>query len=97
MRARSALGLLLRLLLTILLAAVGWAVLGYFASAPLAWIFGWSSGHPPIPAAPKYVYVGLYVVFLPLVCCAGAWKLFEWAFNRIDRARKPPAQAGARR
>lgn len=83
---RRVLPLLLRVLATLVLAISAWAVLGYLASAPLGSIYGWS-GHPPIPGAPTYVYVGLYLVVLPIVCIAGAWMIVNWIYNRVSRAR----------
>ena len=80
-RARSS--LLWRIPLTLVLAAPAWAVLGYFASAPLVWIYGWSSGHPPIPNAPNSVYIGLYLVVLPVFCLLGAWKVVGWIAERM--------------
>ena len=75
--------LLWRIPLTVVLAAAAWAVLGYFASGPLASIYGWSSGHPPIPNAPTSVYVGLYLVVLPLFCLLGAWMVVSWIAKRM--------------
>jgi hypothetical protein len=66
---------------TVALAAPGWLVLGYLATAPLGAIYGWS-GHPAIPAAPTSVYVGVYLVVLPLVCVVAAWILIGRAVRR---------------
>ena len=78
--ARSS--LLWRIPLTLVLAAAAWAVLGYFASAPLASIYGWTSGHPPIPNAPNSIYIGLYLVVLPLICLLGTWMVVSWIAKR---------------
>jgi hypothetical protein len=77
----------LRLAGTLIVALVSWAVPGYFATVPLGAIFGWS-GHPAIPAAPVAVYIGLYLVVLPALCLAGAWRLMGWAGARIRGAEK---------
>jgi len=63
-----------RVLATLLIAAVGWAVIGYLATVPLGALYGWS-GHPAIPAAPLGVYIGLYLVVLPGACLLGARRL----------------------
>ena len=63
-----------QLLLTLVIAVVAWALLGYLATAPLGLVFGWS-GHPAIPAAPWSVYVALYGVLLPLVCLLLGWRI----------------------
>lgn len=76
----------LRLLGTLVLAVLGWAVLGYLASAPLGAIYGWS-GHPAIPAAPSWVYILVYAVVLPLLCLAGGWKMTRWTENRWGKGR----------
>ena len=68
---------------TLLLATLAWAVLGFLATAPLGLAFGWS-GHPSIPNAPLAVYVGLYLVVLPLACIAGAWKAVGWLISRLN-------------
>lgn len=72
--------ILVRVLVTLLLGAGAWVVLGFLATAPLGAIYGWS-GHPSIPAAPMAVYYGLYLVVLPIVCLAGAW----WLAGAIAR------------
>jgi hypothetical protein len=69
---------------TLLLAALAWVVLGYLATAPLGAIYGWS-GHPSAPAAPIAVYVGLYLIALPLACLAGAWKATGWIGSHPPR------------
>jgi hypothetical protein len=66
--------ILVRVLVTLLLAAGAWVVLGFLATAPLGAIYGWS-GHPSIPAAPIWVYYTLYLAVLPVVCVGGAWML----------------------
>ena len=62
---------------TLILGLAGWVVLGYLATLPLGAIFGWS-GHPAIPDAPTGVYIGLYLVLLPALCLAGAWRVGGW-------------------
>jgi hypothetical protein len=65
-----------RVLATLLIAAVGWAVIGYLATVPLGALYGWS-GHPALPAAPPAVYIGLYLVALPVACLVGArWLVY---------------------
>jgi hypothetical protein len=64
--------ILVRVLVTLVLATVAWAVIGFFATAPLGAIYGWG-GHPAAPSAPMSVYIGLYLVVLPIVCLAGTW------------------------
>jgi hypothetical protein len=64
--------LALRLLGTLVLATISWALLGYFATLPLGAIYGWG-GHPAIPSAPIGVYIALYGVVFPLLCLAAAW------------------------
>ena len=66
--------LVIRALATVVLAAIGWAVVGYVATAPLGAIYGWG-GHPAMPSAPWSVYVALYFVTLPAVCLIGGWFL----------------------
>lgn len=61
-----------RLAVSLVLAVIGWALLGYLATLPLGAFYGWS-GHPAIPAAPWSVYLALYAVVLPGVCLAGGW------------------------
>jgi hypothetical protein len=70
----------LRSLFVVLLAAVLWAVGGLYATAPLGMVYGWS-GHPPLPPAPTWVWVTLYVVVLPLLSLALAW----WVVRGAER------------
>ena len=65
---------ILRAIAAFVLAVVGWAILGYLMTVPLGMIYGWS-GHPAIPDAPVYVYVGVYIVALPALCLFAAWRL----------------------
>ena len=74
--------LFLRVLGTLVIASVAWVVLGYLATAPLGAIYGWQ-GHPSIPAAPKAVYVALYLIILPFICLWGAWALIRWIESRV--------------
>src|SRR5687767_12104269 len=74
--------LLARVLGTLVLACMAWVLLGYLATAPLGAIYGWQ-GHPSIPAAPKAVYVAVYLVVLPLICLSGAWMLVRWIESRL--------------
>lgn len=76
----------LRAVATLVVALVGWVSLGYLATAPLGAIFGWS-GHPAIPDAPVAVYIGLYLVVLPVVCLFGAWSIVRWAGARLSARR----------
>lgn len=69
---------------TFVIALLGWVVLGFMATVPLGAIFGWS-GHPAMPAAPLTVYVGVYLVALPLLCLAAAWKAIRWLEGRVRR------------
>lgn len=62
----------LRVVGTLVLATLSWALLGYFATLPLGAIYGWG-GHPAIPSAPIGVYIALYGVVFPLLCLAAAW------------------------
>jgi hypothetical protein len=73
---------ILRAVGTFVAAFAGWAVLGYLATAPLGAIYGWS-GHPSIPAAPVAVYVGVFLVVLPIICLFGAWRMIRWIEARI--------------
>ena len=61
-------------LATLLVAAALWALLAYFSSRPLGAFYGWS-GHPPVPAAPQWVYVTLFLVVLPVLSLALGWAL----------------------
>jgi hypothetical protein len=83
---RQAMALFIRALCALVIASVAWITLGYLATAPLGLIFGWS-GHPSIPNAPAAVYVGLYLVLLPVLCLVGAWKLLGWLVGRVNRAK----------
>jgi hypothetical protein len=65
---------MLRVVMTLILGLLAWVVLGYLATMPLGAIFGWS-GHPALPDAPLGVYIGLYLVLVPALCFAGAWRL----------------------
>lgn len=68
---------ILRAIGTLVVAAAGWALLGYLATAPLGAIYGWS-GHPSVPNAPAAVYVGLYLIVFPAICLFLAWRLVRW-------------------
>jgi len=70
-------GRVLRAFAALVLALVAWAVLGYLATMPLGALYGWS-GHPALPAAPVAVYIGLYLVVLPLICLYWAWRFFDF-------------------
>jgi hypothetical protein len=76
--------ILVRVLLSVILGFVAWAVVGYLATLPLGAIYGWS-GHPAIPAAPWSVYVALYLVLLPVICLAAAWYLAGRLIGAISR------------
>ena len=67
----------MRILLTTIVAALGWILVGYLLTVPLGAIFGWS-GHPAIPAAPTEVYLTLYAGLLPALCLLLAWKTTRW-------------------
>jgi hypothetical protein len=84
MRTTGWMVLALRGLATLLLAAPAWAVLGFLATAPLGAMYGWS-GHPAIPSAPMAVYVGLYLVVLPILCLSAAWWLVAVVTRAIAR------------
>ena len=71
---------------TIIVAFLCWVVVGYLVTAPLGAIYGWS-GHPSIPAAPTEVYIGLYLVVLPVVCLLAGWRLVVLAEAAFRRAR----------
>jgi hypothetical protein len=66
--------LVLRACAALVLALIAWACLGYLALMPLGALYGWS-GHPALPAAPVAVYIGLYLVVLPVSCLYGAWRV----------------------
>lgn len=78
--------LALRLLATLILAAIGWVLLGYVAIGLLGMIYGWS-GHPAMPPAPWALYIALYGVALPLVCLTLAWRLTRGIQTRLQRGR----------
>jgi hypothetical protein len=80
-RAIAPPNLVLRGLATLILGVLAWGCLGYLATLPLGMVFGWT-GHPAIPGAPTAVYVGLYLVLLPVVCLVGAWR----AVGALSRA-----------
>jgi hypothetical protein len=86
MRTSGWLVIVLRILATLLVAAPLWAVLGYLATAPLGAIYGWG-GHPSIPSAPASVYVGLYLVVLPIVCLCLAWWVVGLIARLVTRVR----------
>ena len=67
----------------LLFAAALWVALGFLATAPLGWAFGWT-GHPSIPAAPTWVYVVTYLVVLPAVCLGASFALT----SRLIRRRR---------
>ncbi len=69
--------------LAFLIAVVLWIVAGFLVTAPLGAIYGWS-GHPAIPAAPMPVYVIVYLIVLPVVCIAAAWKTARWIESRLE-------------
>jgi hypothetical protein len=75
-----------RAIATLLLGAAAWIALGFLATAPLGVIFGWS-GHPAVPDAPAAVYVGLYLVVLPILCLGGAWRFIGAAARLLTRRR----------
>lgn len=77
----------LRALGALVMASVAWVVMGFLATAPLGRIFGWS-GHPSIPNAPVAVYVGLYLVVLPVICLVAAWKFSGWIAARARAVRR---------
>jgi hypothetical protein len=76
----------LRVAATVVVGFVCWVAVGYLVTAPLGAIYGWS-GHPSIPAAPTEVYVGLYLVVLPVVCLLAAWRLVVLVEGTFRRAR----------
>lgn len=78
--------ILVRVFVTLLLAAGAWAVLGFLATAPLGAIYGWS-GHPSIPAAPMWVYYAVYLAVLPVLCLGGAWVLVGAVARLLTRHR----------
>ena len=91
MTKRSIAFLILRGACVVVLATVCWAILGYLATAPLGALYGWS-GHPSIPNAPVSVYIGLYVIVLPVLCLFAAWKLVSVIFRAI--AVRPEGSKG---
>jgi hypothetical protein len=80
------LSVLVRVVGTAVVALAGWVILGYLATVPLGAIFGWS-GHPAMPDAPAAVYVGLYLVVLPVLCWLAAWKAVGLGQERLHRRR----------
>lgn len=78
--------LFLRAVATLILSFVAWVFLGYFATMPLGAVYGWS-GHPSMPAAPMAVYVGLYLVALPVVCLVGGWRVTGALIRAHERRR----------
>lgn len=82
MTKRSIAFLILRGTCVIVLTTACWAILGYLATAPLGALYGWS-GHPSIPNAPVSVYIGLYLIVLPILCLFVAWKLVSVIFRVI--------------
>lgn len=78
--------LALRLLATLILAAIGWVLLGYAAIFLLGVVYGWS-GHPAMPQAPWALYVALYGVALPVVCLVLAWKLTRGIQTHLQQGR----------
>ena len=78
--------ILVRVFLTLLLAAGAWVVAGFLATAPLGAIYGWS-GHPSIPAAPNWVYYAVYLAALPALCLGGAWILVGALARLLGRRR----------
>ena len=70
---------------TLFIALVAWIILGYAALIPLGAIFGWS-GHPALPAAPPWIYVGLYLLALPTLCLYTGWRTVKSIAVRIDRS-----------
>jgi hypothetical protein len=79
--------LMLRAACALVLAVVCWAILGYLLTAPLGAFYGWS-GHPSIPGAPTEVYIVLYLVVLPTLCLAGAWKVIAILGRALASKRK---------
>jgi len=79
---------LLRGLATLVLATVAWACFGYLATIPLGMVFGWS-GHPAIPDAPVAVYIGLYLIVLPVLCLVGTWRVVGALARAVRRRRVP--------
>jgi hypothetical protein len=84
MRGSGWLVLVVRAAGTLVLGALAWAVLGFLATAPLGAIYGWS-GHPSIPAAPEAIYIGLYLLVLPLICLSAAWFLLGFLIRLFSR------------
>ena len=87
-RAIAPASLVLRGLATLILGVLAWGCLGYLATMPLGMVFGWS-GHPAIPDAPVAVYVGLYLIVLPVLCVMGAWRVVGAMSRALDRRRVP--------
>jgi hypothetical protein len=76
--------IVMRLVGTAVVALPCWAIFGYLATAPLGAIYGWS-GHPAIPAAPTSVYIGFYLVVLPIVCGLLGWRVAGLIGKRLER------------
>jgi hypothetical protein len=76
------LSLAIRCGIALLVGSLCWIVVGYAALIPLGAIFGWS-GHPALPAAPLWVYGGLYVAALPILCFYWGWKITKWFAERV--------------
>ena len=67
---------------TLLVGSAAWVIVGYAALIPLGAIFGWS-GHPAMPAAPLWVYGGVYLVALPISCLYVGWRMVTWFAGRF--------------
>jgi len=92
MNRSSLVSFVVRGVASLVVAIVSWVFLGYLATAPLGAIYGWS-GHLAIPDAPLAVYVGLYLVVLPVLCLSGVWKAASWIGAR--RAARRSHASGA--
>ena len=53
-------------LLVLLVAAAAYVGMGWFALDAMFRIYG-GSGHPPAPSAPNEVYIGVFLVGLPIL------------------------------
>ena len=85
---------------TLVLGAVLWTAAAYLLTAPLGAIYGWS-GHPPLPGAPTWVWVLLYLVLLPMSSLTVAWcvvraLLRAGARRRTQREMRAPAEGSPR-